>query len=202
MLHGYCTWRCMDNMHTCTCMVVQTVYVHERNWRTIILLELKLFNLIHPIAPIWAQRIHVPISLWDLYGGFNTRRYTLVHGFCFSKLFPIGCIGLSHSAYCGPPVQWSLMIPFIFSCRISLSKPAECSHAARTLVTCTRNRHYDFISRWCWVPFLALVPCVNALTLWILSILINFWDRYSCISVNIRMSIKANALTYTQTTIR
>ncbi len=28
------------------------------------------------------------------YGGFNTRRYTLVHGFCF-KLFPIGCIGLN-----------------------------------------------------------------------------------------------------------
>ncbi len=30
-----------------------------------------------------------------LYGGFNTRRYTLVHGFCFFKLFPIGCIGLN-----------------------------------------------------------------------------------------------------------
>ncbi len=34
-----------------------------------------------------------------LYGGFNTRRCTLVHvhvhGLCFFKLFPIGCIGLS-----------------------------------------------------------------------------------------------------------
>ncbi len=30
-----------------------------------------------------------------LYGGFNTRRYTLVYGFCFFKLFPIGCIGLN-----------------------------------------------------------------------------------------------------------
>ncbi len=26
----------------------------------------------------------------------NTRRYTLVHSFCFFKLFPIGCIGLIH----------------------------------------------------------------------------------------------------------
>ncbi len=30
-----------------------------------------------------------------IYGGFNTRRYTLVHGFCFLKLLPIGCIGLN-----------------------------------------------------------------------------------------------------------
>ncbi len=26
----------------------------------------------------------------------HTRRYTLVHGFCFFKLFPIGCIGLNN----------------------------------------------------------------------------------------------------------
>ncbi len=25
---------------------------------------------------------------------FNTRHYTLVHGFCFFKLFPVGCTGL------------------------------------------------------------------------------------------------------------
>ncbi len=31
-----------------------------------------------------------------MYGGFNTRRYTLVHGLCFFKLFPIGCVGLNH----------------------------------------------------------------------------------------------------------
>ncbi len=29
-----------------------------------------------------------------LYGNFTTRRYTLVHDFCFFKLFPIGCLGL------------------------------------------------------------------------------------------------------------
>ncbi len=29
----------------------------------------------------------VSISLWNLYGGFNTRCYTLVQGFCFCKLF-------------------------------------------------------------------------------------------------------------------
>ncbi len=27
-----------------------------------------------------------------MYGGFYTRRYTLVHGFCFFKLLPVGCI--------------------------------------------------------------------------------------------------------------
>ncbi len=36
--------------------------------------------------------VSVSISLWDLYGGFNTRHYTLVHGFCFLKLFSVGCI--------------------------------------------------------------------------------------------------------------
>ncbi len=43
------------------------------------------FNTIHPTASVWAQRIH--ISLWDFYGEFNTRRYTLhvVHGFYFFK---------------------------------------------------------------------------------------------------------------------
>ncbi len=28
----------------------------------------------------------VMVSHKNLYGGFNTRRYTLVHGFCFFKL--------------------------------------------------------------------------------------------------------------------
>ncbi len=29
------------------------------------------------------------MSLWDfIYRGFNTRHYTLVHGFCFLKLLP------------------------------------------------------------------------------------------------------------------
>ncbi len=29
----------------------------------------------------------VMVSHKNLYGGFNTRHYTLVHGFCFLKLF-------------------------------------------------------------------------------------------------------------------
>ncbi len=33
-------------------------------------------------------------KLMGLYGGFNARRYTIVHAFCFFKLYPIGCIGL------------------------------------------------------------------------------------------------------------
>ena len=42
-----------------------------------------------PIADI--SVIQFPcISLWDLFGGFNTRFYTLVHGFCFFKLLYIG----------------------------------------------------------------------------------------------------------------
>ncbi len=32
----------------------------------------------------------------NLYGGFNVRRYTIVHGFCFFKLFPMGCKELMH----------------------------------------------------------------------------------------------------------
>ncbi len=47
---------------------------------------------IHPIVPVWTWSL--PISLWDLYGGLNTRRYTIAHGFCFFKLFPTVCIGL------------------------------------------------------------------------------------------------------------
>ncbi len=38
--------------------------------------------------------VNSPKVYGNLYGGFNTRRYTLVHGFCFFKLFSIGCIGL------------------------------------------------------------------------------------------------------------
>ncbi len=47
-------------------------------------------STIHPIVSVRAQRILIRI----LYGGFNTRYYTLVHGFCFFMLFSIGCIGL------------------------------------------------------------------------------------------------------------
>ncbi len=32
-------------------------------------------------------RHEVSVSLWELIWGVNTRRYTLVHGFCFLKLF-------------------------------------------------------------------------------------------------------------------
>ncbi len=35
---------------------------------------------IAPIAPVWAQRAY-----GILYGGFITRRYTLVHGYCFLR---------------------------------------------------------------------------------------------------------------------
>ncbi len=34
------------------------------------------------------------IGFYSVYGGFHTRHYTLVHGFCFLKLLPVWCIGL------------------------------------------------------------------------------------------------------------
>ncbi len=54
-----------------------------------------IFHPMHPAVPVWAQRIS--ISLWDFLSRFLFLGiiYT-VHGFCFFKLFPIGCIGLNH----------------------------------------------------------------------------------------------------------
>ncbi len=43
-----------------------------------------------------------------LYGGFNTRRYTLVHGFCLFKLLPIGCMLLY--AYLMTPLGQGLQV--------------------------------------------------------------------------------------------
>ncbi len=74
-----------------------TYYVNLLPYHTCILHvvphgEMTYINTIHPIALVGAQRI--PISLWNLCGDFNTRRYTSVHSFYFFKLFPIECIGL------------------------------------------------------------------------------------------------------------
>ncbi len=47
---------------------------------------------------LWAHTATVGcIVLRDLCRGFNTRRYNLVHGFYFLKLFPIECIVLIYS---------------------------------------------------------------------------------------------------------
>ncbi len=43
-----------------------------------------------------------------LYGGFNTKRCTSVHGFCFFERFPIGCIGLIY--FTTPELKYSLEI--------------------------------------------------------------------------------------------
>ncbi len=48
-------------------------------------------ELINSLGPI--GDISVMVSYGILYGGFNTRRYTLVHGF-FIKLFIVGPKGL------------------------------------------------------------------------------------------------------------
>ncbi len=59
-------------------------------------------HLKHPLptndAPVRHDLCELSISLW---GGFNTRRYTPVHGFCFFKLFLMvgkGLIGHPHNA--------------------------------------------------------------------------------------------------------
>ncbi len=52
--------------------------------------EVILCTTVHPYEPR-----EYPYTYGILYGGFNTRCYTLVHSFCFFKLFSIGCIGLS-----------------------------------------------------------------------------------------------------------
>ncbi len=89
--HYFCT-RIQANMHS----VLISRYLLPRaqtytqpNWQ----LGVWGFNTMHPIAPVWAQRIS--ISLWDFIWSFNTRHYTLVHVFCFFKLFSVRCIGLT-----------------------------------------------------------------------------------------------------------
>ena len=47
-----------------------------------------LFNSLGPIVDI--SLMEFPLAYGNLYGGFNTRRYTSVHGFCFFKLLFIG----------------------------------------------------------------------------------------------------------------
>ncbi len=53
-----------------------------------VLLENRLTPAINPLptndAPMRHDLSELSISLWELilYGGFNTRRYTSVHGFC------------------------------------------------------------------------------------------------------------------------
>ncbi len=47
-----------------------------------------LLTLSHPMTP---HRAHgLPIARKILYGGFNTRKYTFIHGFCFFSLFLMG----------------------------------------------------------------------------------------------------------------
>ncbi len=49
-------------------------------------------NSLLPNDAIWRHDLcDLSISFWDLYGVFNTRRYTLVQGFSFYKLFLMGC---------------------------------------------------------------------------------------------------------------
>ncbi len=48
----------------------------------------KILLTLHPIAPARMSSENTHKLMGFLYGGFNTRRYTLVHGFCF-KLFPV-----------------------------------------------------------------------------------------------------------------
>ncbi len=56
------------------------------------------FNSLLPNNAIWRHDLcELSISLWEFIWGFNTRRYTLVQGFCFFWLFLMGCKELTHS---------------------------------------------------------------------------------------------------------
>ncbi len=93
--------------HLVNSILLQVVNNHDSHATTYVQyltstynMRLGLINPIHPIAPVWSQRI--PISLWDFYiEVFNTRRYTLVHGFCFFKLFLMVGKGLIKGIYMG-----------------------------------------------------------------------------------------------------
>ncbi len=50
------------------------------------------FNSLLPNDAIWRHDLcELSISLWEFIRGFNTRRNTLVQGFCFFWLFLMGC---------------------------------------------------------------------------------------------------------------
>ncbi len=56
---------------------------------------------INPLLPndaIWRHDlVNSPYAYENLYEGFNTRHYTLVHGFCFFWLFLMGCKELKNN---------------------------------------------------------------------------------------------------------
>ncbi len=85
-------------------------------------------NAIHTIAPAWAQRI--PIILWNLDVGFNTRCYTLVHGFCFFKLFPIGCIWVNCIKYTKPVHASKCCMHIPVQHIFQLARSRYCKHTA------------------------------------------------------------------------
>ncbi len=59
---------------------------------SLLLISVKKVKIMYRLA---STLYTLPMSLWDfIYGGFNTRHYTLVRGFCLFKLFPIGCMEL------------------------------------------------------------------------------------------------------------
>ncbi len=62
---------------------------------------------------------------------FNTGRYTLVHGFCFFKLFPIGCIGYK----CGSG-KWLWMVLLRPFCRDTASRCGVFCSLMNTIERC------------------------------------------------------------------
>ncbi len=73
-----------------------------------------------------------------MYGGFNTRCYTIVHSFCFFKLFPIGCIGLTVVHYICTYMY--LRVPFgLLHCHgvdLAVNQPAVLRVELESALTC------------------------------------------------------------------
>ncbi len=61
-------------------------HIYQLDLKLAVYVSIDEINPIHPYEP----REYLAYGI--LYGCFNTRCYTLVHCFCFFKLFTMGCI--------------------------------------------------------------------------------------------------------------
>ncbi len=78
-------------------MEEHVLYAGQINKETLaIYVQYSLVNSLLPNDAIWCHDLcELSIGLWELYGALNTRRYTLVQGFCFFWQFLMGCKELS-----------------------------------------------------------------------------------------------------------
>ncbi len=147
----------------------------------------KYFNSLVPNDAI--RRHELPSAHKNLYGGFNTRRYTIVHGFCFFKLFLMGCKELKCQTFCMQPYNFQafkVLPPSWLDSRAPVGSrvtpwPSESDKSVDTLKILR-------ILVWCFLT----ISRSNA-------ILIRWWGWVSCMY---RYASLALTLNQTQCTIR